>query len=149
MASETKCAILMSMVIALAIFNVGEPALTILTHEHTTRASINLYGAPHEKLFCTVADCDSFDTVPNPYDTHLFGCVICGKTLASIVWVFEHGMEKRSACPACAHHRSLSTQLDTKPARESDKKDTCWLQMLLKNVHEVHQVGSFMYMTRA
>ena len=59
MASVANKAILLGMLVALAIFNVGEPTLTMVESvaPQTTSVAIQLYGVAQEKLFCMVSAC--------------------------------------------------------------------------------------------
>ena len=59
MASAAKGAFLLSMLVALAIFKVGDPAMTMVqsVSPQTTIVAIQLYGVAQEKLFCMVSAC--------------------------------------------------------------------------------------------
>ena len=83
MASVANKAILLGMLVALAIFNVGEPALTMVqsVSPQTTNVAIQLYGVAQEKLFCMVSacmecriDCKGITPTPSHHHYHLQYC---------------------------------------------------------------------------
>ena len=109
---------------------------------------------------------DPVDTAQNPNDESANGCVICGKALASISWVFRTAMSAPDSlmaaceslacflspdsppsrdvptlalagCPACALHRNMLTDANFKDVAPGKNPDTADMHLFKRLCDEV------------